>query len=108
MLVAETWPARLRGLVLSVDRSAWGVGAALAGVLVTFIVTEWGWRAAYVLPVGGAVLAGFVPLLCPESPYWVRTQDRRQRIRERQDAGYALDESDRDWISKTEQPGWRQ
>jgi MFS transporter, putative metabolite:H+ symporter len=24
MLVAETWPARLRGLVLSVDRSAWG------------------------------------------------------------------------------------
>ena len=30
MLVAETWPARLRGLVLSVDRSAWGIGAALA------------------------------------------------------------------------------
>jgi MFS transporter, putative metabolite:H+ symporter len=27
MLVAETWPARLRGLVLSVDRSAWGIGA---------------------------------------------------------------------------------
>ena len=26
MLVAETWPARLRGLVLSVDRSAWGIG----------------------------------------------------------------------------------
>ena len=24
MLVAETWPARLRGLVLSFDRSAWG------------------------------------------------------------------------------------
>ena len=24
MLVAETWPGRLRGLVLSVDRSAWG------------------------------------------------------------------------------------
>src|SRR6201993_5345898 len=42
MLVAETWPARLRGLVLSVDRSGWGIGAALAGVLVTFIVTEWG------------------------------------------------------------------
>ena len=33
MLVAETWPARLRGLVLSVYRSAWGVGAALAVVL---------------------------------------------------------------------------
>src|SRR6202048_4823225 len=31
MLVAETWPARLRGLVLSADRSAWGGGAGLAG-----------------------------------------------------------------------------
>src|SRR5271170_5339182 len=54
MLVAETWPARLRGLVLSVDRSAWGLGAALAGVLVTFVVTKWGWRAAYLLPVAVA------------------------------------------------------
>src|SRR4051812_44076398 len=39
MLVAETWPARLRGLVLSIDRSAWGLGAALAGTIVTFAVT---------------------------------------------------------------------
>jgi len=31
MLVAETWPARLRGVVISADRSTWGVGAALAG-----------------------------------------------------------------------------
>jgi MFS family permease len=108
MLVAETWPARLRGLVLSVDRSAWGVGAALAGVLVTFVVTEWGWRAAYLLPVTVALLAVYVRLLCPESPYWVRTQDRKQRIHERRSAGFALDEGDRQWITKTEQPGWRQ
>src|SRR6201981_999198 len=107
MLVAEPWPARLRGLVLSVDRSAWGVGAALAGVLVTFVVTKWGWRASYVLPVLVARLAVSVRLLCPESPYWVRTQDRKQRIRERQSAGFALDEGDRQWIVKTEQPGWR-
>ena len=102
MLVAETWPARLRGLVLSVDRSAWGIGAALAGVLVTFVVTEGGWRAAYLLPVLVALLAVYVRLLCPESPYWVRTQDRKQRIRERQSAGFALDEDDRQWIAKTE------
>ena len=53
MLVAETWPARLRGLVLSFDRSAWGIGAALAGTIATFVVTVWGWRAAFVLPAGG-------------------------------------------------------
>jgi MFS family permease len=108
MLVAETWPARLRGLVLSADRSAWGVGAALAGVLVTFIVTLWGWRVAYVLPAIVALLAVYVRLLCPESPYWVRTQDRKQRIRDRKAAGFALDEDDRQWIAKTEQPSWRQ
>src|SRR5260370_20140291 len=62
MLVAETLPARLRGLVLSVDRSAWGIGAALAGFLVTFFVTEWGWRAASVLPVLLPPLAVYVRL----------------------------------------------
>ena len=107
MLVAETWPARLRGLVLSVDRSAWGIGAALAGVLVTFVVTQWGWRAAYLLPVLVALLAVYVRLLCPESPYWVRIQDCK-RIRERQSAGLMLDEEDRQWIAKTEKPGIRQ
>ena len=61
MLVAETWPARLRGLVLSVDRSAWGVGAALAGGLVTFVVTEWGWLGG-LSPSGGDRSAGG---LCP-------------------------------------------
>jgi MFS family permease len=91
MLVAETWPARLRGLVLSVDRSAWGIGAALAGTIVTFIVTLWGWRAAFVLP--AAI---------------VRTQDRKQRIKERLDAGFALDDADREWIAKAQKPGWRQ
>ena len=53
------------------------------------------------------MLAVYVRLLCPESPYWVRTQDRKERIRERQSTGFALDDSDRQWITKTEQPGWR-
>jgi MFS transporter, putative metabolite:H+ symporter len=108
MLVAETWPARLRGLVLSANRSAWGVGAAVAGILVTFIVTLWGWRVAYVLPAIVALLAVYVRLLCPESPYWVRTQDRKERIRDRKSTGFALDEDDREWIAKAAQPGWRQ
>jgi MFS family permease len=108
MLVAETWPARLRGLVLSVDRSAWGVGAALAGTIVTFVVTVWGWRAAFLLPVVVAFLAVYVRLLCPESPYWVRTQDRKQRIRERVAADLMLSGDDQAWIDKADKPGWRQ
>jgi len=108
MLVAETWPARLRGLVLSFDRSAWGLGAALAGTIVTFVVTVWGWRAAFILPVAVALLAVYVRLLCPESPYWVRTQDRKQRISERLAANLSLTEEDREWIAKTRKPGWQQ
>lgn len=108
MLVAETWPARLRGLVLSVDRSAWGIGAALAGTIVTFVVTVWGWRAAFLLPVVVALLAVYVRLMCPELPYWVRTQDRRQRIGERLRAGHALSTDDQAWIDKADKPGWRQ
>ena len=55
-------------------------GAALAGTIVTFVVTVWGSRAAFVLPVMIALLAIYVRLLSPESPYWVRTQDRKRRI----------------------------
>jgi MFS family permease len=108
MLVAETWPARLRGLVLSFDRSAWGIGAALAGTIVTFVVTIWGWRAAFILPVMIALLAIYVRLMCPESPYWVRTQDRKRRINERIAANLTLSEDDQAWIAKTQRPGWRQ
>jgi len=108
MLVAETWPARLRGFVLSVDRSAWGLGAALAGTIVTFVVTDWGWRAAFVVPVLVAFLAVYVRLLCPESPYWVRTQDRKNRIAERMAEGQPLTADDAEWIAKTRQPSWRQ
>jgi MFS family permease len=108
MLVAETWPARLRGLVLSFDRSAWGIGAALAGTIATFVVTVWGWRAAFVGPTIIALLAIYVRLLCPESPYWVRTQDRKQRIAERLSANLPLSDEDSDWIDKTRKPGWRQ
>jgi MFS family permease len=105
MLVAETWPARLRGRVLSIDRSAWSLGAALAGSIVTFVVVEWGWRAAYVLPAVVAFLAVYVRLLCPESPYWVRTQDRKHRINQRLAAEHVLSDDDSEWIAKTRKPG---
>ena len=108
MLVAETWPARLRGLVLSIDRSAWGIGAALAGTIATFVVTVWGWRAAFIVPMVIAFLAVYVRLMCPESPYWVRTQDRKRSIADRLAANLPLSDVDHEWIDKTRRPGWRQ
>jgi MFS family permease len=82
MLVAETWPAHMRGRVIGINRGTWCFGAALAGVITTFIIAEWGWRIACVVPAVVALLAVYVRIGLPESPYWVRLQDRKHRIRE--------------------------
>jgi MFS family permease len=108
MLVAETWPARLRGVIVCADRSAWGVGAALAGTITAVVAAQWGWRAAFVLPAVVALLAVYVRLLCPESPYWVRTMDRKQRIKAELAAGRAIAEEDRRWIDKADKVGVKQ
>src|SRR3546814_9327338 len=97
MLVAETWPARLRGTIICADRSAWGIGAALAGTITAVVVGTWGWHAAFILPAEVALLAAHVRLLCPESPYWVRTMDRKQRIRAPPAAGKPPHAADSAW-----------
>jgi MFS family permease len=43
MLVAETWPARLRGRVISITRSAWCLGASLAGAITGLVAANFGW-----------------------------------------------------------------
>ncbi|TDH62664.1 MFS transporter [Dankookia rubra] len=108
MLVAETWPARLRARIVCSDRAAWGVGAALAGTITAVVVQNWGWRAAFVMPAVVALLAVYVRFLCPESPYWVRTTDRKRRIRAELAAGQALSAEDRAWFSKADKVGVRQ
>ena len=108
MLVAETWPARLRGLVISADRSTWGIGAALAGGIAAYIIEGWGWRAAFLPPAFIALIAIYVRMKCPESPYWVRTQDRKNRLRERLARGQILGTEDQAWYTKADKVGIRQ
>ncbi|MGH7212958.1 MAG: MFS transporter [Acetobacteraceae bacterium] len=81
MLVAETWPARLRGRVIGINRGTWCFGASLAGVIATVVMARYGWRIACLVPAAVALLAVYVRAKCPESPYWVRTQDRERRSR---------------------------
>ncbi len=108
MLVAETWPARLRGRVISADRSTWGIGAALAGGIAMFIVERWGWRMAFIPPAVIALIAIYVRMMCPESPYWVRTMDRKNRLRADLAAGRKLSAEDDAWFNKADQVGIRQ
>jgi MFS family permease len=101
MLVAETWPARLRGRVIGINRGTWCFGAALAGAIATFVIAEYGWRIAFVIPSGVAVIAVYIRAKCPESPYWVRMQDRKNRIRSSQSRGETLSPDDAEWIDKS-------
>jgi MFS family permease len=108
MLVAETWPARLRGRVISITRSAWCLGASLAGAITGLVAANFGWRIAVMVPGVIALLAIYVRSTCPESPYWVRAQDRKRRIAETLARGGAVSDDDNAWFGKARSVGIRQ
>src|SRR6267154_4455999 len=108
MLVAETWPAHLRGRVISINRAAWCFGASLAGAITGIVAANWGWRTAVMVPGVIALLAIYVRATCPESPYWVRAQDRRTRVRTALRQGEPVNEEDRAWFLKADRVGIRQ
>jgi MFS family permease len=108
LLVAETWPARLRARVISINRATWCFGVSLAGVISGIAAAFWGWRVAVMLPAVIALLAIYIRATCPESPYWVRAQDRKRRIAGTLSAGRAVNEDDRAWYAKAGRVGIRQ
>jgi MFS family permease len=108
MLVAETWPARLRGRVISATRSTWCLGASLAGGITGLVAADFGWRVAVMVPGVIALLAIYVRATCPESPYWVRAQDRKQRISETLSRGERVSDDDKVWFGKAKSVSIRQ
>jgi MFS family permease len=108
MLVAETWPAHLRGGVIGINRATWCFGASFAGAITGLVAGSWGWRAAVMAPGGIALLAIYVRATCPESPYWIRSRDRKHRIDATLAAGGSLSPEDRTWCSKADKIGIRQ
>ncbi|MGY4424231.1 MFS family permease [Bradyrhizobium sp. JR6.1] len=108
MLVAETWPARLRGRVISITRSAWCLGATLAGAITGLVAANYGWRIAVMVPGVIALLAIYIRSTCAESPYWVRAQDRKRRISETLARGGTVNDDDSAWFGKAQSVGIRQ
>jgi MFS family permease len=108
MLVAETWPANVRGRVISACRATWCLGASLAGGVAATFAATYGWRMAVIVPGVIALLALYVRATCPESPYWVRTQDRKQRIKDTLERGGKLSADDEAWYTKAGSIGVRQ
>ena len=109
MLVAETWPAHMRGRVIGINRGTWCFGAALAGVIASRRRAGVGARAA------GARGRRFARGLCAgdlsqKSPATgSRTQDRgTRRIDDTLAAGGAPSAEDRTWYTKADKIGIRQ
>src|ERR1700748_3110227 len=108
MLVAETWPALLRGRVISITRSAWCLGATLAGAITGLVAANFGWRIAVMVPGVIALLAIYVRAHCPASPYWLWAQDRKRRIAETLARGDRVSDDDSAWFGKAKSVGVRQ
>ncbi|MCX7378035.1 MAG: MFS transporter [Alphaproteobacteria bacterium] len=105
MLVAETWPPQYRGRVIGINRAAWCLGASLAGAITGIVAAQWGWRFAVMVPGVIALLAIYVRATCPESPYWVKAQDRKTRIRQTLAKGGHINAADEAWYSKAGKVG---
>jgi MFS family permease len=86
--------------VISIKSATWCLGVVFAAIITGIAAANWGWRVAVMVPAAIALLAIYVRATCPESPYWVRAQDRKRRIAETLTAGGALNEDDRVWYTK--------
>jgi MFS family permease len=69
-LVAETWPAALRGRALALVQSSWAIGYALAAVVAELILTHAGWRWVFFAGLLPAVLVFWIQSHVPEPPVW--------------------------------------
>lgn len=103
-LVAETWPAKYRGVVLGIIRAGYALGTAFAGLLTAYVAADYGWRAVFYISGLVALLAIYIRFLVPESPSWVRDQDRKDRIKRGLATNQPISQADTDWLKKTLKP----
>jgi MFS family permease len=66
-LVAETWPAHLRGRAMAIMQSGWALGYILAAVLAATILPRFGWRALFVVGIFPALLTIWIRRHVPET-----------------------------------------
>ena len=66
-LVAETWPAQLRGRAMAIMQSGWAIGYILAALLAAYILPAFGWRALFLVGVLPALLIVWIRSHVPET-----------------------------------------
>ncbi len=69
-LVAETWPAALRGRALGIVQSSWAVGYALSAVVAGLILAHTNWRWVFFAGILPALLVLWIQRSVDEPPVW--------------------------------------
>src|SRR5450631_1705763 len=86
-LVAETWPAALRGRALGIVQSSWAVGYALAAVAAGIILAHTNWRWVFFIGILPAGVVFWIQRSVPEPPVWEDSRatslpgEKRQALR---------------------------
>ena len=73
-LVAETWPAALRGRALGIVQSSWAVGYALSAVVAGLVLQHTNWRWVFFVGILPAAVVLWIQLSVPEPPLWQRSR----------------------------------
>jgi MFS transporter, SHS family, lactate transporter len=82
-LVAETWPARTRGLAVGLLEGSWGIGSLLSIAAYGLLLDTIGWRGLLWMGILPALAATFVRGYVKEPEIWTENR-RRQRNENRE------------------------
>jgi MFS family permease len=70
VLVAETWPAELRGRAMGIMQSGWAIGALFAAAISSVVLERFGWRVLFLIGALPAVAVYFIRRNVEEPPVW--------------------------------------
>ncbi|MGG1662150.1 MFS transporter [Brevibacillus sp. NRS-1366] len=80
-LIMETWPPQKRNIAMAFVQSAFAVGYAVAALITSFVVPEFGWRGVFFVGVFPALIGLWIRKHTPEPDVW-KEQEKRLSFRE--------------------------
>lgn len=72
----ELCPARIRGRLIFVLQSTFGVGNLLAAICALSLIPAYGWQVMFYIGTAPILLAVILPRIAPESPRWLSINNR--------------------------------
>ena len=86
-LVSETWPDRHRAKAIAFMHSFFAVGGVAAGLVVGYLLPQYGWRAVFFVGALPALLVLWIQSGVEESPLWLQSRTERAAGKPKADTG---------------------